>query len=165
MSNLVHKQTFIFTLVVLASVLTGCSGTSNKTETDRGTEKISYKDITSDFPNLRYQKAGNFVFRSRAKMSPHIESHSLELSSGKSLPEVDFDKSMVVIIAVGVRSNAGYRLVPVSVRASADKTVIEAKEITPPADSLTADVLTYPFLALVVPKRDGQVKVKFTNRD
>lgn len=164
MSSSVHKQAFIFTLVVLASVLAGCSGSSNKTETNQGTDKISYKDITSDLPTLRYQKPGNFVFRSRAKMSTHIESHSLELSSGKPLPEVDFDKSMVVLVAVGVRSSAGYRLVPVSVRASADRTVIEAKEIAPPADSLTADVLTYPFMALVVPKRDGQVEVKFSNR-
>lgn len=165
MRNGRNKRILISIPFFLALIVTGCSGSSTKTETGGGTVKVSYDNITSSFPNMRYEKARNFVFRSRAKMAAHVKARSLSLSSAESLPDVDFEKDMVVLIAVGARSSAGYSVVPISVRADGDKTLIRARERTPPPDSIAASVITYPFLALSVPTRKGPVEVKLKNSD
>ncbi len=156
---------FIPFSLILVFIVSGCSDSSTKTETGSGTVKVAYRDVTSGFPNLRYEKAGDFVFRSRSKMAAHVKAHSVEMSSSESLPDVDFEKDMVVLIAVGARSSAGYRVLPVSVRAEGDKTLVKVKERSPPPDSIAASVITYPFVALVVEKRQGPIEVKVENRN
>ncbi len=165
MRNVRDNRILISISFFLALIVAGCSGSSTKTETNDDRVKVSYTNITSSFPNMKYEKARNFVFRSRSKMAAHVKAHSVSLSSTESLPDVDFEKDMVVLIAVGARSSAGYRVVPVSVRAEGDKTLIRARERTPPPDSIAASVITYPFLALSVPMRKGPVEVTLKNSD
>ena len=166
MTTAVKRVAFPILFTVLAIALVACSDSETKTgKTSEQSVKVSYKDITSKLPDLRYEKAANFVLRSEAKFLEHIEAHSDSRFSTNSAPEIDFNKDMVVVIAVGPRSSAGYRLKPVSVRAEGDKTMIRAKERTPPPDSIAAAVITYPRLALVVPNRKGPVEVKVTGED
>ncbi len=166
MTTAVRRVSFPILFAVLAMALVACSNSKTETgKTDEQAVKVSYRDITSELPDMRYEKADNFVLRSEAKLLEHIEAHSDSLFSTKSVPDIDFNKDMVVVIAVGPRSSAGYRLKPVSVHAEGDKTMIRAKELTPPPDSIAAEVITYPHLALVVPKRTGPVEVKVTSAD
>lgn len=149
--------------LLAVSLLAGCGGGEEKSGTSSSVA-ISYKDVTSEYPDLRYEKTADFVFRSKAKLDKLVKARGSVVRGKAKLPNIDFNKRMLVVVAAGVRSSAGYRLKPVSVRADGDTTVVRVRELTPPPDSMAASVLTYPYLALSISKRPGPVKVKGLSR-
>lgn len=67
-------------------------------------------------------------------------------------PPVDFAHESVVGVFLGMRGSAGYAVEIVSVSTDASGSIVRYRVKTPPADAITAQILTFPFALAVVPK-------------
>ena len=66
-------------------------------------------------------------------------------------PAVDFSRESVVGLFLGTRQTAGYAVEIVSVSQGGTGTVVSYRERTPSPGSITAQVLTFPFVIAAVP--------------
>jgi hypothetical protein len=73
-------------------------------------------------------------------------------------PEIDFSREMVVAVFLGSRPTAGYGVEIVRTASNGGMLVLEYVETVPPADALTAQILTAPYHLAAVPKHDGEVR-------
>jgi hypothetical protein len=76
-------------------------------------------------------------------------------------PAVDFSKEMVVGVFMGSRPNAGFSTAVISATATpSGALIVRYAEKAPAAGSITAQVLTFPFHLVAIPKADVK-DVKF----
>lgn len=73
------------------------------------------------------------------------------------LPNVDFARDMIVVVAIGQRPTGGYGVRVQSARKSGDKLVVAALETKPADGALVPMVLSAPYDFCVVPRFDGEV--------
>lgn len=124
---------------------------------------LPYIDVTESYPDLHYPKRALYVFRDRSKLNEHVAERT-----GKSgarlnrvkLPNIDFTRQMLVVVAMGARSSTGYALRVRGVERKGDTTMVRIREISPTTDEIVAPAITYPYLALVMPKQDGRTQLK-----
>lgn len=71
--------------------------------------------------------------------------------SQRPRPAVDFSKESVVGIFLGTRTTAGYGVEIVSIAPSDSGTLVRCRELAPPSDAVTAQILTFPYVIVAVP--------------
>jgi hypothetical protein len=77
-------------------------------------------------------------------------------------PKVDFAKSIVAGVFLGMRPTAGYGVRISNVRKTADGALVEYSERAPGPDTMTAQVLTAPFHLVAIPREIRSVEFKKT---
>ncbi len=107
---------------------------------DRGT--MSQID-DARFVTIRSQPEWSALWRTHAPAKP--------------LPPVDWSSEMVVGVFLGTRPTAGFSVDMVGYRVEGNRVVAGYKEIPPARDTITAQMLTSPFVLAVIPRRDGDV--------
>ena len=70
----------------------------------------------------------------------------------KPRPAVDFSKEMVVGVFMGSRPNAGFSTAIVSATAANGALIVRYSEKVPAPGSISAQVLTFPFHLVAIPK-------------
>lgn len=80
----------------------------------------------------------------------------------RPLPEVDFTRDMVVVVALGERRTGGYNVLVSSAWETEGRVTVEARTRMPGTACFVTQAFTYPLDAVRVPRRDGPVT--FTNR-
>ena len=81
-------------------------------------------------------------------------------SPDKPKPKVDFAKEMVVGVFAGSRPNAGFSTAVTMTTAANGALVVKYTETVPPRGAITAQVLTFPYHLVAIPKADVK-DVKF----
>lgn len=66
------------------------------------------------------------------------------------LPEIDFEKEMVVAIFMGERSSGGYEIEIINIIKTEKQIAIEVEEEEPPPESLRTMVFTQPYHIVVI---------------
>jgi hypothetical protein len=86
-------------------------------------------------------------------------------SPDRPLPAVDFSKESVVAVFLGSKMTAGYTVTILSTTEGGDAFVVKYRETRPPASGgVTAQVLTFPYHIVAVPKVTT-TNVKFEKAD
>jgi len=67
-------------------------------------------------------------------------------------PPVDFNREMVVGVFMGSRPNAGYSTTILSSMEVKGVLVVRYTETIPPRDAVTAQILTFPYHLVAIPK-------------
>jgi len=70
-------------------------------------------------------------------------------------PPVDFSRVIVVAVFLGQRPTAGFEVEITAVKAQGGRATVEYVERRPARDALTAQVLTFPFHIVAVPRDVG----------
>jgi hypothetical protein len=78
--------------------------------------------------------------------------------SPRPQPPVDFAKETVVAVFLGMRNTGGYSVQIVAVERQPGGAVVRYRERRPAPDAITAQVITYPFVIVAVPKVSGTVR-------
>jgi hypothetical protein len=73
------------------------------------------------------------------------------------LPEVDFEREMVLAISIGPRPTAGYGVRIRSAHVQDGKLRVEAVETRPAAGAILPTVVTHPYAFVRVPRFEGDV--------
>ncbi|HEX7140204.1 MAG TPA: protease complex subunit PrcB family protein [Vicinamibacterales bacterium] len=103
-------------------------------------------------------RARQVVIRSAAEWTTFWRTHNFD----KPAPHVDFDKEMVVGVFMGSRQTGGYSVTITSVAERDGSLVVTYSESSPRPGAMTAQVLTFPYHLVAVPKRSGDVKFEKT---
>jgi hypothetical protein len=125
-------------LLVLAAVLQGGGGLARVVE-------------AGDQSNIEEPRQA--VARSAAEWGALWRQHDFD----RGLPPVDFDKEMVVGVFLGSRLTAGFGVELAGTEMRKGALVVRFREIRPPRDRITAQVLTSPYVLAAVPKHAGEV--------
>jgi PrcB C-terminal len=102
--------------------------------------------------------ARQVVIRTEADWTKLWQQHSPD----RQRPTVDFAKDMIVGVFMGSRSSAGYNISIVSTFAKDGNVLVRYQESTPRPGTMTAQVLTFPYHLVAIPKAAGEVKFEKT---
>jgi len=70
--------------------------------------------------------------------------------SQRPRPAIDLAKESVVGLFLGTRATAGYSVQVVSITRSASGTLVRCREVAPPPDAMTAQLLMFPYVIVAV---------------
>jgi hypothetical protein len=88
------------------------------------------------------------VVRTDAEWSALWHRHAFE----REKPNVDFSKEIVIAVFMGSRPNAGFSTTILSALAVKGVLVVRYRETMPSPGALTAQVLTFPYHIVAIPK-------------
>lgn len=77
---------------------------------------------------------------------------------GETLPAVDFEASTVVGIFAGMRNTAGHEVEVTGVERDGDALVVTWRERRPDPREMVAQVITFPYHLVRVPRHEGPVR-------
>jgi len=133
--------------LVLLVGLTGAFMTAQQPGTSRTIEKGDQSNI---------EDAKQVLVRSEAEWTALWQQHAPD----RPKPKVDFSKEMVVGIFMGSRPNAGFSTAVTVTTAANGVLIVKYTETKPGRDAMTAQVLTFPYHLVAIPKSDVK-DVKF----
>jgi hypothetical protein len=99
-------------------------------------------------------EAKQVVVRTDAEWTKLWQQHSPD----RQRPAVDFAKDMIVGVFMGSRPTAGYNISIVSTFAKDGNVLVRYQESAPRPGTMAAQVLTFPYHLVAVPKAAGDVK-------
>ncbi|MDQ2968591.1 MAG: protease complex subunit PrcB family protein [Actinomycetota bacterium] len=134
-------------------LLAGCGSTP----TD-----VPYTDLTRRAGPLEFTRITRDLFRERNGLLNVLERNN----PGRpiDLPDIDFARREIYLVAAGPRSSTGYKLRVVRVRDEGDHIVVVVHERTPSLDDRVQARVTYPFVLISLPHSDEPVKLKWPGR-
>lgn len=106
------------------------------------------------------QKATQLVVKDAKTWAELWDKVHASVSPKPELPQIDFDKHMVLAVFMGTRRTGGYaiQITDIHYDKQADKLVVRVKETSPPPGSIVIQVITHPFHIVVIPKSDKPVQ-------
>lgn len=106
-------------------------------------------------------KAGTIrVARNAGEWSDLWNEHTAAMMPRPTPPNVDWQKEMVVCVALGERPTAGYGIQIDRVERDGQRLIVEAHESKPPADAIVPQVITHPYVMAVTARADGEVELR-----
>jgi hypothetical protein len=76
----------------------------------------------------------------------------------KALPKINLQTHSVVAVFLGSRSSSGYSVEIMGTRQQNGALVVQWRERRPPADAMTAQIMTSPAAIALVPKFAGEIR-------
>jgi hypothetical protein len=105
-------------------------------------------------------QAKQVVVRTEAEWTTLWQQHS----PNRKRPAVDFSKEMIVGVFTGSRPTAGFNISIVSTFAKDGSVLVQYRESQPQRGMMTAQVLTFPYHLVAIPKASGEVKFEKIDR-
>jgi len=102
------------------------------------------------------ENARQVLVRTDAELRQLWQQHAPQ----RPMPKVDFSREMVVAVFMGSRPNAGFSTAIVSATAANGALMVRYDENRPPAGTVSAQILTFPYHIVAIPKADVK-DVKF----
>ncbi|HSP07549.1 MAG TPA: protease complex subunit PrcB family protein [Acidobacteriota bacterium] len=166
--NLILAGTVVLALLIIATAVPadstkGQSQTQPKTQTQPQTQPQTEVTVRYD---VMFQ--GTFsglkdplqqVIQNKKDFEDLWKKHVSVLVPQPPVPEVNFDTSVVVAIAIGEKNTSGYQILIRKVEPKTSDVLIHFHQTEPPANSLVLQVTTQPFVLLRVDKPKGQVQL------
>ncbi len=139
--------------VTVLTLLTGCGSSPRN---------VPYVDLTRQTGQLEFTRITRDVFRDRAALLDVLERNN----PGRTirLPNIDFERSEVYLVAAGPRSSSGYELQMLRVQDLGDHIVVVVHERTPSLGNAVQARVTYPFRLIALPRSSKPVKLKWPGR-
>lgn len=134
-------------------MLAGCGSTPRD---------VPYTDLTRQARPLEFTRITRDLFRNRATLLAVLERNN----PGRPihLPNIDFGRREIYLVAAGPRSSSGYELRVVRVRDLGDHIVVVVHEQTPTLGDPVQPRVTYPFVLIALPRSGEPVKLKWPGR-
>jgi hypothetical protein len=119
--------------------------------------KVTLTNMILEAPSTRTIEKGDqsniddarqVLVRSEAEWTQLWQQHA----TGRPKPAVDFSKEMVVGVFMGSRPNAGFSTAVVSATTGNGVLIVRYTETFPSAGAVSAQVLTFPFHLVAIPK-------------
>ena len=123
---------------------------------------VPYTDLTRQAGPFEFTRITRDVFRNRAALLEVLERNN----PGRPirLPNIDFARREIYLVAAGPRSSTGYTLEIVGVRDEGDHIVVAVHERTPSLTDRVQPRVTYPFVLISLPRSREPVKLKWPGR-
>jgi len=148
---LLTKTALTCSLLVLSiGAITACTSTRAQEHPD-------------NFRSLQYgyhtglNSPAAFVVRTQEEWDKVWKEHICFSIPSPMQPEIDFNKEMVVCVALGQRPTGGYGVRIRSIRKDDNRLRVEAVETKPAPDAICPTVLTQPYEFAIADRFEGEV--------
>ena len=94
--------------------------------------------------------ARRVLVRTEAEWTRLWQQHSFD----RPKPKVDFSKEMIVAVFMGSRPNAGFSTTIVSATAANGALIVRYAEKVPAPGAISAQILTFPYHLVAIPRAD-----------
>lgn len=141
-------------LLILVPAAAGCAGSRPR--------DVPYTDLTRQVGPLEFTRITRDVFRNRAGLLGVLERNN----PGRTirLPNINFSRREIYLVAAGPRSSTGYELEVMRVRDEGDHIDVVVHERTPSLGDRVQARVTYPFVLISLPHSRKPVKLKWPGR-
>jgi predicted small secreted protein len=144
-------------LIIAAFSLSGCATTVGASGQN---QPLEFETFLLNGLHPSGVPVGWQVMRNEGEWENFWSQHSF-----KPAPEIDFNKYTLIMVFLGRKPNPGYSIKITDVREYRDKVVVKAVETEPQPDALYAQVIVYPYDAILVPKTDKPIEFEVTKED
>jgi hypothetical protein len=100
------------------------------------------------------------VVRNASDWQELWKEHTAQMMPRPEAPAVDWEKNMLVCVALGERPTAGYRVEIESIEREKNRVIVTAHETKPAPDAILPQVITHPYVMAVTPRSDGEVELR-----
>ncbi|MDX1660269.1 MAG: protease complex subunit PrcB family protein [Gemmatimonadota bacterium] len=159
---------WIPTLALLA-LLAGCATDSERADGPPGETRPSGDRVPEDAsmlaietlyqdPNSGIEQSRRVVVRGDSTWRTLWSELHRDREDVSEAPEVDFDRSMVVVAAAGRKPTGGHSIEIEGVLANEDGVWVGVVKTSPGEGCVTTQALTHPAVVVKAPRREGPVK-------
>jgi hypothetical protein len=114
-----------------------------------------FESLTSGFP----ERAG-LALRTRAAYDETMRT-AYGILADAAPPPVDFERDMVIVVALGERATGGYAVRVDAIEQDADGVVIRSTETSPGPTCIVSQMLTSPVQVVSTPAIEGAVRFEW----
>lgn len=141
-------------LLILVPAAAGCAGSTPR--------DVPHTDLTRQVGPLEFTRITRDVFRNRDALLDVLERNN----PGRTirLPNINFSRREIYLVAAGPRSSTGYELEVMRVRDEGDHIDVVVHERTPSLGDRVQARVTYPFVLISLPRSRKPVKLKWPGR-
>jgi PrcB C-terminal len=107
------------------------------------------------------ESAQQLVLRDAASLAQWWAAAWRTVSPPPAVPDVDFTREMLVIVALGAKPTSGYDVVIESATLQRDGIVVVARTASPPGSVVLLPVVTHPVDIARLPLRSDPVRFRF----
>ena len=108
------------------------------------------------------ETGGELVIRNRTEWSELWQNHA-RVQTGTAIPEVNFEREMVIAVTLGRRSTGGHGIEITRVERTGNGLRVEVTRTAPARGAMTIQALTAPFHFVAVPASD--LAVRFVEKE
>lgn len=146
------------TLVAFTALLTACRSTSTPASDAMAGDAVPFRTIARGYQS-GVATAAIEVAHNADEWRALWTRHTSNALPRPPLPEVDWSKEMVVSVALGERSSAGFGVEITQLALDKGVLRVVALEKKPAKDAIVPMVITQPFHMIATARRDGDVKL------
>ena len=141
---------------ILVTLFWFACSTTKKVETN---QSITFKTIDKN-TNGGFQELTQEVYTNQIAFEKAWKLAWSNFSDPTPAPIVDFNKEMVVLVALGMRKNGGYQLKINSVREETDEIIMDYTETTPNPKCTYSQSIVFPYEFISFSKTSKKVVFK-----
>lgn len=155
------RLTALLGLATLSSA--GGFATDGPGESAKGQERVRTEPLAAS-PYSRLEQTARVVIRDQAEWERYRELLALPSGGGVSTPVVDFERDMVILVAMGQKPSGGYDIEVSQVVTGDTLLSVTVTETAPGRSCMTTQAFTAPALAVRLARYQGQVRFMETKR-
>lgn len=122
---------------------------------------VAFNEIKTG-ENSAYSKFTTLEIHSFKELSASWTKLFAKYDRKPPIPTIDYEKNMLLVVALGERSNAGYAIKVKSIMESKNELSVITEETKPGNTCNSAMVMAYPFQLIEIPKTEKPIKFRMT---
>lgn len=146
--------TILFSIIIIS-----CSSTQETTST----KEISYKTIKA-FSDSGFETPVTKVITSKSEFTKVWKQAMAHFGEAPEMPTIDFEKNQVLLIALGVKNNGGYKLQMDKVVENKNSIVVNYFENKPETNCVTTQAIVFPYELIEIPKNSKKIEFVKTEK-
>lgn len=149
-----------FLYLIIASILIACSASKPTTFQEKNINYVVIKEGT----NSGFTQFGKYFIAKQSAMPIIWDSIYVNYMKQDPLPEIDFEKNEVYLVAMGEQNSGGYKINVESVTETKKEVVVTIVSTKPGKDCMTTSVITYPYQLFLIPKPNKSVRFNWIEK-
>ncbi|MDF1673226.1 MAG: protease complex subunit PrcB family protein [Vicingaceae bacterium] len=140
-------------ILILISILGLLSCKSSQSSTSSVMEKVVFTPIElKSGNNGGFKTKTNLVISTQEEFLKIWNQAFANYMNKETAPEVDFEKNIILLVALGEKTSGGYTIKVDNVIETKDNTVVNVLYTSPGKGCMTTESITYPFQIIQIEK-------------
>lgn len=157
----------LFIYILSLFILNSCSSSKDQIKNESTSveqENIIDFVVIKEGDNSGFTEFGKYYIAKQTGMPIIWDSIYKNYMKKDPIPEIDFEKNEVYLVAMGEQNSGGYSIKVESVKETKKEVVINIVSIKPGKECMTTSVMTYPYQLFLIPKPNKSVRFNWVDR-
>ncbi len=145
-------------IILFVTVFFSCKSSETATQTEAGSksQSIAFSELNSG-TNGGFNEKVNQVITDQNTYNEVWAAAFSKFANPQKPNRIDFEKNMVLLVAMGERTSGGYTIKIKSIDDIGENIKVTIKEEKPGTSCMTTSVMTYPYQIVELPKQTKKI--------